>query len=70
MNHGSLEETRKDVLVEAVNPQFKVYTSEADVSKEDQVVRMVQDAANNFGRIDYAANIAGVSIFSWHGSDS
>ncbi|PBK65582.1 oxidoreductase [Armillaria solidipes] len=60
VNRGRLEETRKDVSVEAANPQFKAYTSEADLSKEDQVVRMVQDAANNFGRIDYAANIAGI----------
>ncbi|KAK0479977.1 3-oxoacyl-reductase [Armillaria luteobubalina] len=51
VNRVRLDETRKD---------FKVYTSEADLSKEDQVVRMVQDAANNFGRIDYAANIAGI----------
>ncbi|KAK0191633.1 3-oxoacyl-reductase [Armillaria mellea] len=61
VNRGRLEETRKDVSAEATNPQFKAYTSEADLSKEDQVVRMVQDAANNFGRIDYAANIAGIS---------
>ncbi|KAK0231523.1 hypothetical protein IW262DRAFT_1527301 [Armillaria fumosa] len=60
VNRGRLEETSKDVSAEATNPQFKVYTSEADLSKEDQVVRMVQDAANNFGRIDYAANIAGI----------
>ncbi|KAK0455727.1 3-oxoacyl-reductase, partial [Desarmillaria tabescens] len=61
LNRGRLEETMKDVTAEATNPQFKVYMSEVDLSKEDQVIRTVQDAANNFGRIDYAANIAGIS---------
>ncbi|KAG7446168.1 3-oxoacyl-reductase [Guyanagaster necrorhizus] len=61
VNRGRLEETRKDVTAEATNPHFKAYASEAELSKEDQVVRMVQEAADNFGRIDYAANIAGIS---------
>lgn len=45
----------------ATNPGFKSHISETDVTKEDQVVQMVQDTLKTFGRIDYAANIAGVS---------
>jgi len=33
-----------------------------DVSKEEDVKAMVQKAVDTFGRIDYAANVAGVSI--------
>ncbi len=45
----------------ATNPGFKSHISETDVTKEDQVVQMVQDTLKTFGRIDYAANMAWVS---------
>lgn len=45
----------------ATNPEFKYHLSETDVTKEGGVVQMVQDTMKTFGRIDYAANIAGVS---------
>lgn len=35
-------------------------TIRADVTKEEDVVRAVTEAVNAFGRIDYAANFAGI----------
>ncbi|CAK3768092.1 3-oxoacyl-[acyl-carrier- ] reductase 1 [Lecanosticta acicola] len=38
----------------------KVITIRADVTQEDQVERAVEEAVKEFGRIDYAANFAGI----------
>ncbi|KAK0467784.1 short-chain dehydrogenase/reductase SDR [Desarmillaria tabescens] len=55
-----LEDTAKDTVSVATNPNFRVFTSVVDTTKEDQVVQMVNDTIKTFGRVDYAANIAGV----------
>ncbi|KAK0447942.1 short-chain dehydrogenase/reductase SDR [Armillaria borealis] len=55
-----LEDTAKDAISAATNPNFRVLTSVVDATKEDQVVQMVNDTVKTFGRVDYAANIAGV----------
>ncbi|KAK0242151.1 3-oxoacyl-reductase [Armillaria nabsnona] len=55
-----LEDTAKDAISAATNPNFRVFTSVVDATKEDQVVQMVNDTVKTFGRVDYAANIAGV----------
>ncbi|KAG7446018.1 NAD(P)-binding protein [Guyanagaster necrorhizus] len=55
-----LEDTAKDAVNTATNPNFRVFTSVVDVTEEDQVLQMVNDTIKTFGRIDYAANIAGV----------
>ncbi len=38
----------------------KCITIHCDVTKEDQVERAVQETVEAFGRIDYAANFAGI----------
>ncbi|KAK0242273.1 hypothetical protein EDD85DRAFT_282640 [Armillaria nabsnona] len=61
VNRARLEQASKDVSTVATNPGFKYHISETDVTKEDRVVQMVQDTLKAFGRIDYAANIAGIT---------
>ncbi|KAK0206014.1 hypothetical protein DFS33DRAFT_550312 [Desarmillaria ectypa] len=55
-----LEDTAKDAINAATNPNFRVFASVVDATKEDPVVQMVNDTIKTFGRVDYAANIAGV----------
>ncbi|KAK0231379.1 short-chain dehydrogenase/reductase SDR [Armillaria fumosa] len=55
-----LEDTAKDAISAATNPNFRVFTSVVDATKEDQVIQMVNDTVKTFGRVDYAANVAGV----------
>ena len=45
----------------ATNPKFQAIAVAVDVTKEEEVITMVRKAVETFGRIDYAANIAGVS---------
>ncbi|KAK0467836.1 uncharacterized protein EV420DRAFT_1501518 [Desarmillaria tabescens] len=61
INRARLEQTSKDVASMVTNPEFKSHMSEVDVTKEDRVVQMVHDTVKTFGRIDYAANIAGIT---------
>ncbi|KAK0206055.1 hypothetical protein DFS33DRAFT_553695 [Desarmillaria ectypa] len=61
INRAHLEQVSKDVSSVATNPELKTHTSEIDVTNEDQVVQIVQDTMKTFGRIDYAANIAGIT---------
>ncbi|KAF8470798.1 3-oxoacyl-reductase, partial [Kalaharituber pfeilii] len=44
----------------AKNPQYKAVVIQADVTKKEQVQKMVDDTVKAFGRLDYAANCAGV----------
>ncbi|KAK0191524.1 3-oxoacyl-reductase [Armillaria mellea] len=55
-----LEDTAKDAISAATNSNFRVFTSVVDTTKEDHVVQMVNDTVKTFGRVDYAANVAGV----------
>ncbi|KAF9043767.1 3-oxoacyl-reductase [Hymenopellis radicata] len=61
INPESLEAASVAVSSAATNPTFETLTSHTDVTKEDQVVQMLKDTMKTFGRVDYAANIAGVS---------
>lgn len=46
----------------ASNPEFKSFASQLDLAKEDEVAKMLKTTLEEFGRVDYAANIAGVSF--------
>lgn len=54
----------------------KIYSIDAvfitvDVTKEEDIKRMVEFAANRWGRLDYAANCAGVCIEdAWNEEES
>ncbi|KAF8914526.1 short-chain dehydrogenase/reductase SDR [Mucidula mucida] len=61
INPESLQVASVAVSSVATNPTFRTLTSHIDVTKEDQVVQMLKDTMKTFGRVDYAANIAGVS---------
>lgn len=64
-----LESTKEALAVvtkkcqeQATNKAFKVEVGFMDVRNEAEVDRIVGHAKETFGRIDYAANIAGVYL--------
>jgi len=44
----------------ATNAIFRAIAVTTNVTREDEVKAMVEETMSTFGRIDYAANIAGV----------
>ncbi len=44
----------------ATNPSFQVLTQTMDVTDEEAVAKMLDQATSKLGRVDYAANCAGV----------
>ena len=64
INDSGLEDTIIQCKKNASHAQFRAVPKKVDVTKEDDVVAMVQDAVTEFGRLDYAANVAGVCILS------
>ena len=46
--------------VEKANPKTKCIYIRADVTKEEEVEQAVQRCAQELGRVDYAANFAGI----------
>lgn len=56
-----LAEVAKQCEAQATNKAFKVLFRVMDVRKECEVDTIVNHAKAAFGRIDYAANIAGVN---------
>ena len=51
----------KRSLKHASNPEYRAVFYEVDVTSPDSVQNMIDFAIGEFGRIDYAINIAGVS---------
>lgn len=62
VNMNALESVAADCRKVATNSQFRVVTKRVDVSKEADVVDMTATFVSEFGRLDYAANVAGVII--------
>ncbi|GAB7353338.1 hypothetical protein MBLNU459_g3828t1 [Dothideomycetes sp. NU459] len=59
LNVGGLEETVE--LIKNENPKVAVHTIECNTTKQDQVAKMVRETVDKFGRLDYAANVAGIN---------
>jgi NAD(P)-dependent dehydrogenase (short-subunit alcohol dehydrogenase family) len=49
----------------ASNKDYKAIAVLVDISNKQSVFEMVDTVTQNFGRIDYAANCAGVSSYPW-----
>jgi len=58
----ALVEVTKQCREQATNKEFKVEVGFMDVRNEADVDHIVGHAKETFGRIDYAANIAGVYL--------
>jgi NAD(P)-dependent dehydrogenase (short-subunit alcohol dehydrogenase family) len=60
INEEGLEKVKVELESVATNPEFKCITITVNVADETSVRNMVASAVEVFGRIDYAANIAGI----------
>jgi NAD(P)-dependent dehydrogenase (short-subunit alcohol dehydrogenase family) len=57
LNTNGLEETRK--LIKVDYPNAVIHVARVDISDEQSVQDFYDGAITNFGRIDFAANVAG-----------
>ena len=60
VNETSLLKVKKELEDVATNPNFKCITVVVNVADEKSVQDMIAKVVAEFGRIDYAANIAGI----------
>jgi hypothetical protein len=60
VNETGLLKVKKELEDVATNPDFKCITVVVNVADEKSVQDMVAKVVQEFGRIDYAANIAGI----------
>jgi NAD(P)-dependent dehydrogenase (short-subunit alcohol dehydrogenase family) len=60
INETGILEVKRELVAVATNPSFKCITIVANVADEDSVQNMMAKVVAEFGRIDYAANIAGI----------
>lgn len=60
LNAEGLAEVAEQCEILSTSFDFQVLTAVVDVTNEEMVKKMVSEAKAVFGRIDYAANIAGV----------
>jgi len=58
---ADIQDVLGEKLAEEIRSTFKVEATflHVDVSKEEDVVKMVKTVVDKWGRLDYAANIAG-----------
>lgn len=63
INLDGLSITAEECRKVATNPNFRIIAAKVDVRDEEDVIAMVNAAVKEFGRLDYAANVAGVSEF-------
>lgn len=59
-NATNLAKVKVELEAAATNPDFRCITVIVDVSEEDSVRNMIATVVQEFGRIDFAANIAGI----------
>ena len=62
LNAEGLEKVKKEVEPLAQSKGFKVLTHTLDVSNEKEVDKVVESVAQNFGRLDYVVNAAGIAF--------
>ncbi|KAF2802339.1 oxidoreductase [Mytilinidion resinicola] len=67
LNAAGLEETKKKI--EAINPDAKVRIAVCNVTDEAAVQSMVDGTVEQFGRLDYAANVAGMILLGVQTAD-
>lgn len=60
VNETGLLKVKKELEEVATNPSFKCITVVVNVADEKSVQDMIAKVVAEFGRIDYAANIAGI----------
>ncbi|KAK7444078.1 hypothetical protein VKT23_015476 [Stygiomarasmius scandens] len=60
-DQNPMDETEKQCKQAATNPNFRFIQHIMDVRKEDQVIASVEKCMKEFGRLDYAANVAGIA---------
>lgn len=62
MNPTSVAKVKDETEGVATNPEFRALTIVADVRDESSIKSMVAKVAETFGRLDYAANCAGIGF--------
>lgn len=62
INADALAAVQKELTEIATNKKFKCITINVDVRDESSVTDMVKQATEQFGRIDYAVNCAGIGL--------
>jgi NAD(P)-dependent dehydrogenase (short-subunit alcohol dehydrogenase family) len=60
INKDALEAVKSEI--EALGKTCSVETYPLDITNEEQVIQVVQDAARKFGRLDYVVNAAGIAM--------
>lgn len=59
-----LLKTAEECKAIAENPDFEPFVVPTDISVEESVKNLIAKAVEKFGRIDYCANVGGVSLVS------
>lgn len=61
INEPGAAQTAEEAKAVASNGQFDVLVVKCDMSNEQSVAELLQKCVEKFGRVDYCANVAGVS---------
>ncbi|PBK64242.1 oxidoreductase [Armillaria solidipes] len=62
INFDGLDATIEECKKVASHPNFRVLPLKVDVRIDRDVINMVETAVKEFGRLDYAANVAGIVV--------
>ncbi|KAL2862205.1 SDR family NAD(P)-dependent oxidoreductase [Aspergillus lucknowensis] len=62
LDYNSAVETTRECDSQATNPTYRSLAVAVDVTDMDSVTKMVQQAVETFGRIDYSVNSAGIGV--------
>lgn len=62
INASGLEATKAEIAKIKTDKPCRVLTYALNVTDEAEVIRVVKDAASQFGRLDYVVNAAGIAL--------